>query len=363
VVGGGVIGCSIAYALSIEGLRVTVLERARVAAESSGAAAGILAPRVHATAEHMFPLALASHARFPGLVDALRAETGLDVEYVRSGVLDLAHDDSSEEALRDKVSWLRSDGHDVRWLGREESLAREPALNPEIRGAFYDEDAYHINPGRFTHALALAAARRGVDFRLGSEAIGLRGARGYVEAVQTATEEVAAGQVVLATGAWMASSGRWVGAEIPVFPVKGQILTIYTVPPPLRSIVFGRGSYLFPRVDGTMVVGATYERVGFDKSLTAGALGQLFGVIPALCPALANATFDRAWAGLRPGSADEIPIVGAAPGWENITVAAGHFRNGIMLAPVTAALVADLIVRRRADPLLRPLAPDRFRRV
>lgn len=362
VVGGGVIGCAIAYALSGEGLRVTVVERARVAAESSGAAAGILVPRVHATAEHMFPLALASHARFPGLAAALREETGLDVEYVRSGALDLAYDESSEERLRDKVSWLRSSGHDVRWLGPEDTLAREPALNPDLRGAFIDEDGYHINPGRFTHALALAAARRGVDFRLGSEVVGLRGAGGRAEAVQTAGGEIAAGHVVLATGAWMGSAGAWVGTDIPVFPVKGQILTIYAVPAPLRSIVFGHERYLFPRVDGTIVAGATYEQAGFDKTLTAGGLAWILSAIPALCPALENAPFERAWTGLRPGSADELPIVGAAPGWENVTVAAGHYRNGIMLAPVTAALVADLIVRRRLDPFLRPLAPDRFRR-
>lgn len=360
IVGGGVIGCAIAYALTREGAGVTVLERGSVGGESSRAAAGILAPRVHAAKGALFPLALASHARFGALAEALRAETGLDAEYVRSGVLDLAHDEPAAEALRDKVRWLREAGHDVDWLEPAQVVAMEPALKPDIRGAFYDADAYHIHPGRFTQALAQAAGRRGARFELGVDVVGLKRHGARVEAVRTATGEVPAGLVVLATGAWASFCGEWMGVPIPVYPAKGQILTVYALPPPIRAVIFGLGAYLLPRVDGTIVVGATVERVGFDKTLTASALAWLLGVIPSLCPGLADAPLHRAWAGLRPGSADDLPIVGVVPSWENVILATGHYRNGIMLAPITADLVADLIVREKADDLLAPLAPSRF---
>jgi len=360
IVGGGVIGCAIAHALVAEGASVTVLERAHVGSESSGAAAGILAPRVHATFEGMFDLALASHAKFPPLVDSLRAETGIEVEYVRSGVLDLAHDESREVLLRDKVQWLRQAGHDVDWLGRDDVLRTEPTLDPSIRGAFYDADAYHIHPLRFTQALAQAAARRGARFELGVEGVGLDHEGARATRLRTPTGDVPAGHIVLAPGAWASVCGDWLGVPIAVFPAKGQILTVSAVPTPIRTVIFGADAYLLPRVDGTIVVGATVERAGFDKGLTARAIGWLLTVIPSLCPALADARIERAWAGLRPGSPDDLPIIGPAPGWDNVTIATGHFRNGIILAPITASFVADLVLRGQSNDLLQPLSPTRF---
>jgi len=360
IVGGGAIGCGIAHALALEGARVVVLERSRVAAEASGAAAGILAPRVHATAPGMFELAMASHRLFPELTNALKEETQLDPEYVRSGVLDLAHDEDDERALRAKVADQVRNGHAVQWLDAAEVHAREPALARDTRGAYFDADAYHIHPARFTQALAQAAARRGARVRVGVEAHGIRRTGSRAIAVRTNDGDVAADHVILASGAWMAACGDWIDVHVPVYPARGQILTVCAVPPPIRCVVFGADAYLLPRVDGTVVVGATVERAGFDKSLTAGGLGWLFGVLDKLCPALSAAPFDRAWAGLRPGSPDELPIVGMAPGWDNVTIATGHFRNGIMLTPITARLVARHLLHGVEDPLLAPLSPQRF---
>jgi glycine oxidase len=363
VIGGGVIGCAIAHRLASEGAQVTVIERSRIAAESSGAAAGILAPPVHATAPHLFDLAMASHVMFPALTEQLRAETGLDAEYVRSGAIDLARDETGEELLRDKLRWLQEAGHGVRWLDPEDVLAMEPQVHPNIRGAFYDEDGYQIRPARFNEALAQAAARCGVRFQLNTEVVGFEGARPRLGAVTTATGTIAVGHVILAAGAWASTCGDWLGIHVPVFPARGQILTLYAMPPPIRHILYGAGVYLLPRLDGTIVVGATAERVGFDKSLTASALAWLLSTAPLLVPVLADAAFDRAWAGLRPGSPDDLPIIGTAPGWENVTLAVGHYRNGIMLAPITARLVADLVLRGQRGPLLEHVGPERFQGV
>jgi glycine oxidase len=268
--------------------------------------------------------------------------------------------ESEEEVLHDKVRWLSQQGHPVRWLDRSEVLSREPALTPGLRGAFLDEDAYQIHPARFTQALGSAAARAGARFRLGLDVTGVATERQRVTRILTSEGAIAANHLVLATGAWLRVAGSWLGVTLPVAPVKGQILTVTAVPSPVDAIIFGAEIYLLPRTEGQIVVGATAERAGFDKSLTADALAWLLGTIPTLCPSLRGARFERAWAGLRPGSPDELPIVGPAPGWENVTVAGGHFRNGIMLTPITARLVADLILRNTSDALLAPLSPARF---
>jgi glycine oxidase len=361
VVGAGIIGCSVARALAREGLEVLVLERSRIAAESSGAAAGILAPRVHATDAGMFDLALDSHRRFESLVAELREETGLDVEFARSSAWVLALDEADEERLRDKVRWLQGLGHEVAWVDRARVLAEEPAVAPGLRGAFFDADAYQISPPRFTNAMGQAAARAGVEFRYGLDVIGLRRSNGRATAVETTAGPIAADRVIVAAGAWSGRFGEWLGFDIPVFPAKGQILTVVATPPPLQGIIFGPDAYLLPRLDGTVVVGATVENVGFDKSMTASGLAWLLESLNALCPALANAPLDRFWTGLRPASPDDLPIVGRAPGWDNVLIATGHHRNGIMLAPTTARIVADLVLHGKTEISgATGLSPGRF---
>ncbi|HEY3115269.1 MAG TPA: glycine oxidase ThiO [Chloroflexota bacterium] len=360
VVGGGVIGCAIAWALAGEGARVRVLERSGIASESSGAAAGILAPRIHATDAALFALAMESHRRLPALAEALRDDAGVDVEYVRTGVLELAHDAAGEQTLLKKTRQLQHAGHELRWLEPKEVLEQEPNLAPDLRGALFDPDGFQIHPLRFTQALARAAAHRGVEFCVGTEALGIKRDGAVATAVQTSGGDIAAGHVVLAPGAWASRWSADLGFDLPVFPARGQILALAAIGVPLRRVVYGRGVYLLPRRDGTVIVGATDERAGFDKSLTPAGLAWLLSTAPAVCPALASARFDRAWTGLRPGSPDEVPIVGPAPGWDNLTIATGHYRNGIMLTPVTAAIVADYVLRGETALPASAWDPARF---
>ena len=158
----------------------------------------------------------------------------------------------------------------------------------------------------------------------------------------------------------MGIMGEWLGIPIPVAPAKGQILGLAAHPVPIKLVIWGENAYLLPRTDGTIVLGATVEHVGFDRRTTADALSWLLAQIPSLCPALTTATFLQAWTGFRPEAPDGLPIIGPAPGWENVTVATAHHRNGIMLAPITAQLVARHVVSGERDPLLQPLLPDRF---
>lgn len=360
IVGAGVIGCAIAYALARERVRVTVLERSGIAAESSGAAAGILSPRMNVTEPELYSLALVSEQQFAPLVQLLQEETGLDPEYLRSGGLEVAYDEAGEQALRNKAQTVSSTGQRVEWLDADAVRTLEPRLDPTLRGGVQDPGAMQIHPTRFTHALAQAAARRGVRFEFGADAQAIERIGSRASSVKATTGDFSADHVVMAAGAW---AGHWaptLGVQIPVFPVRGQIMSLIATPTPVRAIVYGHGVYLLPRADGTTVLGATYERVGFDKSLTAGAIGRLLTNGTALVPSLENARFDRAWTGLRPGSGDELPIIGPVPGWENVSLATGHYREGVMLAPLTASIITDLILGRESDFPSSHLQPSRF---
>ncbi|MSQ23259.1 MAG: glycine oxidase ThiO [Chloroflexi bacterium] len=360
IVGAGVIGCGIAYQLAREGAKVTVIERSAIGAESSGAAAGILAPRLHATNPAILPLALWSESRFPTLVDGLQEESGLRLEYANCGALELAYDERSEERLREKIAFMTAAGQRADWLDAHETLHREPAVDPALRGALHDPGANQIHPLRFTQALAQAAARRGVHFQIGVEARSIERNGDRAAAVQTDSGAIQADHVVIAAGAWAGHWSETLGLPIPVVPARGQILTLSSVPTPVRSIVYGKGVYLLPRTDGTVVLGATYERVGFDRSLTPEGLGWLLVTGTQLCPALGQSRFEQAWTGLRPASGDDLPIVGRVPTWENVIVATGHYRDGIVLAPATAMAVTDLILRGESDLPIAPLHPARF---
>jgi glycine oxidase len=183
-----------------------------------------------------------------------------------------------------------------------------------------------------------------------------------VTGVSTAAGPREAGCVVLCTGAWLPECAAWLGARfaLPIEPVRGQILALDAPEPPLRTVIVGGGVYLVPKRDGSVVVGATQERVGFDCRVTAQGVAELLTAAPALVPALANATFRNAWAGLRPATPDQLPLVGTLPNVEGLVVAAGHFRNGVLLAPLTAQIVAALVQGKPLPDDAASLRPERF---
>ncbi len=361
VVGGGVIGLSVAWRLLHAGASVVVLERGQVGKEASGAAAGMLAPLAEARGPGPFvELGLESLRRYPLFVDALREETGIDPELSCPGMLRVAMDAEEEDALCGAFTWQGEAGLRVERLSGEEARRLEPCLSPHVRAAVLSPQERHVEPRRLVRALALACARRGGRIAEGApaESFETQGAR--VTGVRTADGAVSCGQVVVAGGAWTGAIGRRLDAPLPEFPVRGQILALACLPPPVRHTVYAHRGYLVPKADGRVVVGATEARAGFDARPTAGGLARLLVMAPTLVPALADASFESAWAGLRPASADGLPILGPLPAWENAHVAAGHFRNGVLLAPVTAEAVTPSVLGERAHPLLAPFRPDRF---
>ncbi len=184
---------------------------------------------------------------------------------------------------------------------------------------------------------------------------------GRVLSVTTAIgEEISCSHLLLATGAWSASCGAWFDLELPVYPQRGQVLALRQPSPPVRHIIIGKGIYIAPKQDGTVIVGATNDDVGFDTSNTAGGMLALLDAAVSLMPSLAQCAFVRAWAGLRPKTPDNYPIIGPAPGWHNLILAVGHYSFGILLSPITAQAIAELLTKGETPEIIRPFSLGRF---
>jgi len=361
VVGGGVIGLSIAWHLAREGASVTVLERGRVGGQASGAAAGMTAPLAEApAASPLLDLGLSSLRLYPAFTATLREETGLDPEFVGPGMLRVALDDEEAAALQEKFAWQRSAGLPLALLEPGDVRRLEPALTPTVATAIVSVEEKHVEPRRLVRALAQAGARRGVRVIENESVTGFETRRERILYVETSVHRHPCAQVVIAGGAWSQGLGHRLGVDLPVFPVRGQILALSCLPPPVRHSIYARPGYLVPKADGRLVVGATQERAGFEAHPTAGGVLQLLETARALVPALATAPFDGAWAGLRPGTVDGLPILGRLPGRENAWAAAGHFRNGVLLAPITGEILAREMAQGRVHPLAEPCRPERF---
>lgn len=375
VVGGGVIGLSVAWHLACAArVSVVVLERARLGVgepengQASPAAAGMLAPLAEANAPGpLVTLGLASLERYPAFLTALEQDGGEAVPLAGPGMLRVATNEVQEHALCQAFGWQqRAAALPVSWLSGDAARRLEPALAPGIRAAVLSPNEKHVEPRRLVRALAAACARRGV--RIVEEVTVTRleaSSAGRVTAARTASGDTfSCGALVVSGGAWSAAMGDWLGARLPVFPVRGQIgaLLPAAAPPLIRHTVYAHGGYLVPRANGRMVVGATEEpEAGFEARTTKAGLAHLRALPPALVPALAGVPFESVWCGLRPATPDGLPLLGPLPGWDNVHVAAGHFRNGILLAPVTGEIVAHGLLNGKPHPLLAPaFAAGRF---
>jgi glycine oxidase len=357
VVGGGVIGCACAFTLAREGFAVTLLEREELARQASAAAAGMLLHFGEASAQGpFFAAAAASSALFPELCAELRERSGIDPEFERSGALYTAVTEAGERALREKVA--RFAAHGLAWLDPREARGREPGLGPELRGAAFSAAEGHVRSALLARAFAGAAAALGARAETGVAVTALLREGARVTGVATAAGARPAGAVVLCAGAWSTA----LLPALPVEPVHGQILALECTPPRVENMIASDEIYLVPRRDGTLSVGATVERTGFERRVTAGGVETLLAAAMRLLPALAEARFRDACAGLRPATPDRLPAIGPWPGLAGLLVAGGHYRNGVLLAPYTARLVADLLLGKPLPPEAAAFDPARFAR-
>ncbi len=357
IIGGGIIGCAIAYALAKQHVNVILIEKApRVGTEASWAGAGILTS--HATTHEPYPtLCRASLAMYPTLAAELKTETDIDIEFIRSGTLSIFFKEAEAASLIGLAERRVNRGFSAEVLSAEQARQLEPAISETIAGAvLFPEDAQVRNPKMVT-ALAKGAAKFGTRFKLGNPVTEFTRKNGRVVGAVVNGETVSANTFVIAAGCWTGTLTNLLGSPISIVPAKGQIVLLETLLPLFQRTVDGLGIYIVPRADGKILLGATVEFVGYDKTASAAGVKQLLDAAIAIAPPLAESTFVQTWAGLRPYYKKGL-CIGHLPGYDNVVLASGHFKNGILLAPITGQLIAELLTTGAPSLSLAPFAPN-----
>ncbi len=384
IIGAGVIGCSLARLLAGAGKRVALIDRAAPGTEASHAAAGMLAPSAEADElTPLFSLATRSRSLYTNLVAELIAETGIDPHYRTDGTLLPFATSAARDHMLHTLSWQMAQGARVEQLSSSQLSSREAALSPTFPqgpspgfgGALYLPDDHQVDNRLLMQALVSSCRLRGVDFVLGQSvsSIVVRKGRAIGVAIgpESSSETITAGAIINASGAWAAQiTGDGIPA-IPVRPVKGHMLALRAAPGQrggqprelLRHVIRTEEVYLVPRHDGRIIVGSTMEEAGFDKTVHAAPVARLQEAAQRLCPALASAEKIDAWTGLRPATPDGLPVIGPLPqraGIANYWTALGHFRNGILLAPITAEVLTHWLLNGQPPFPMDAFLPDRF---
>ena len=362
VVGGGVIGLAVAYYLAREKLAVTLLERGRVGREASWAAAGYLSfqgssnrpgPRLELTRT--------SARMYEGWIRELGELTPADAGFLRSGLLELYVDDAEVREARERAAWQRTAGYAVEWLDETSVRKRQPALAPElpVRGALLFPEVAQVRPPRLLKALVEGVRRLGVDIREYSAAVGIARSGDRVAGVDLASgESILTPIVVNAAGSWAPQLAPEM-AVMPIRPIKGTIVLLEVATQPSREILVSAAGSLYPRADDKLLLGATMEDVGYDRLVKLEAVRTLVQQALDLVPGLRDANLITAWTGLRPYSHDNVPYLGAVPDLEGAFVAAGHYRSGILLAPITGLLLKEVILGQASTLPMEPYQMSR----
>jgi glycine oxidase len=369
IVGAGVVGCATAYYLARAGLRVASLDKGSIAGEASQAGAGMLAPLAESDEDQSSPahgpfrrLCLAGLQCYTDLDRELQDETGVAIELVKAPLLRPAFDEQEAQELQTAEKRQRHLLPGITWLAGNEVRELEPLLPPTVHGALLSAAEWNVQVTRLTHAYARGAAMHGTSIFEGRAAGRLLQHHQRVVGIETEQGPISADAIVLAAGAW---TSQWhTTTTPPIVPVKGQMLALRPAPEQrLRhTLYYHKVGYMLPKADGSIYVGATSERAGFDKTVTIEGIAALLAVVMKLAPTVKNGQFERAWAGLRPGSADDLPLLGPSRSLPGLWIASGHFRNGILLGPLTGQILAELMQGRPAPYALDLAAfdPDRF---
>jgi glycine oxidase len=363
IIGGGVIGLSIARELHKRGVRgISVVDRSKVGREASWAAAGMLAPNAETDRiDDLYRFCAESNVLYAKFAKDLLAETGVDVGYNCSGTLELAFDHEKAVNLAHKYAKQRSSDIQVEALQPEDLLRLEPNISPDVMsGLFYPADG-QVDNRKLVMALEDFSRRNGIDLIEDTEVSGLLIEDGTVVGVRHQNGTLNADLTILTTGAWT-SNIKFGDApsQLSVKPIRGQMLSMHGPTGVFRSVIYGAGAYLVPRADGRVLVGATVEDRAFDRTLNEDATRELQASAIKTVLALSKFEVGEVWCGFRPIAADGLPIIGEIAGLSNLVVATAHFRNGILLAPLTARIVASLVTENSRSEFLEAFSPARF---
>jgi glycine oxidase len=361
VVGAGIIGCAVAYELSRRGASVQIVDERSVAMGATQASAGMLAPYIETRDDSpLFGLTARSLDLYDDFVARVRADSSMAVSYRRTGTLEVATDESGMRELMAIADVLRGHGVAAVLLDGPAVRLEEPALVADVAGGLLIGTHGFVSATELTRAACVAARRMGAQLVEHSRVMRVSPTNGQVE-VETDRGSLLGDAVVLAAGSWSGSIHvDTVVRRVPVAPVRGQLLHLAWRGPRLRRVIWTPRCYFVPWDDGTVLVGATVEQAGFEEGATVAGVRTLIESACAIAPHAADAGFVGARAGLRPGTADDLPILGRSMIVPNLIYATGHYRSGVLLAPLTAQIVADLLIEDRVDADLAPFSPERF---
>lgn len=387
VVGGGVIGSAVAYYAAKRGLHVTLIDQPKRGRATSASAGGLWALGesvglgcgvifyktllakgvVHEGANgpaqlprSFLDFAIRSNAMFPTLAEELREASGMDIELEHSSLLFLMYDEGDEAFAKPLWQDCPCGRSLIDWLEPEDVAKEEPALTRELRGALRFRGDDQVNPYRLADALRASAQTIGATVLSHTEVTGLSSRGGRITGVQTKSGTIACDVVVNAAGAWAADIGSMAGLKVPVYPVRGQIVCTETLPEIISACVSTSDCYLAQKAHGEVIIGSTTEEHGFDVGVTPSAIQTLSAGAIRAVPFLSNVAVKRVWSGLRPGSPDELPILGPVEHLRGYLNACGHFRTGILNAPLTGLVVAELAASERPSYSLDPFLLSRF---
>ena len=366
IVGAGIIGAASAFELAAAGARVTVFDTRRVGQGASQASAGVLAPYIEGHEDGpLRALGRRSLDLYDSFVQRVIEATGSVIQYTRTGTLEIAMEQEHAINLQRSATALEGDGVEAHWLGPEELRDVEPlAAAGAIGGLLIDVHGF-VGVPEFTDALAAAAMRAGARFALDARVVSISPSADGRLVVHTESGPSIADRVVLAAGSW-ASQIRIAGVATPlaVKPIRGQLLHLaWPTAQPLRHVLWGTDCYIVPWLNGRVLVGATVEDVGFDERATATGVRDLLEAGCTLVPHLWQASFEEVRVGLRPASPDGLPLVGASQVLPGLIYATGHYRNGVLLTPLTALLVKQMVEGETSDPALAIFSPGRAGRL
>lgn len=366
VIGGGVVGLSIARQLKKKGIgKITILERGEIGREASFAAAGMLAPHAETDKfDDFYYLCNESNQLYPQFAAELFAETGVDIELERSGTFYLAFNDQDSLEIRRRFEWQKKAGLKIEYLAAAEIRRAEPFVSPDVREGLFFPNDWQVENRKLIAALQKFAALNEIEIITNTEVSDLLTENGKIVGAETKEEKFFAEKVVLTTGAWTSF------IKIPDFvlprivPIRGQLLSFRTVKRLFFHVIYSPRGYIVPRLDGKILAGATVENVGFDKQTTDGGINFIKENAVEIAPNLSNLEISETWAGLRPFATDGLPILGSFPQVENLFIATGHYRNGILLAPLTGELMAEKIINNSSSSstskYLDVFSPQRF---
>jgi len=362
IIGGGVIGLSIARDLHKKGVeKIKIIERGEIGRESSYAAAGMLAPNAETDKiDEFFQLCNDSNKLYSNFALELSDETGVDIELDKSGTLYAAFTETDVEEIRRRYEWQSKSGLAVEHLDADAVRKLEPFISPDVREALFFPMDWQVENRKLLTALKKYAETNQIEIAENTEVKRLLIENGKITGAETEREKFYAGTVVLATGAWTSFIKAGNFSMPNVKPIRGQIISYQTAKRLFQTVIYSPRGYLVPRLNGRILIGATVEDAGFDKTVTETGTQILRENALEIAPSLVNLNVAEKWVGLRPFAADALPVLGAFPEIENLYVATAHYRNGILLAPKTGEIITDKIINNTESDYLNFFSPRRF---